>query len=246
MISEPNYNKLTKDDFIKILEDSEITFSEDIFVLKIIYSFDKHRCSAKDIAIFLGKKSHAPYNIQFARMVKRISQKFDININVRKNQKYKYYSVLFDGEQVNNKFEWTIKPELVAAMEELDLIERPQSDSRLPEELLQQGESSYPEGMKKIILVNKYERNPDARKKCLSYYGTVCSVCHFDFEKVYGKLGKGYIHVHHLTPLSCIGKEYNLDPIRDLRPICPNCHAMIHRGDIVLGIEELRENMQNN
>ncbi len=36
-------------------------------------------------------------------------------------------------------------------------------------------------------------------------------------------MGEGFIHVHHLKPLSEVGYEYRVDPIRDLRPVCPNC-----------------------
>ena len=50
-----------------------------------------------------------------------------------------------------------------------------------------------------------------------------------DFENMYGELGKGFIHVHHIVPISMIGKEYKIDPIKDLVPVCPNCHAMLHR-----------------
>lgn len=85
------------------------------------------------------------------------------------------------------------------------------------------------EGHKKAVYVNRYERNPVARKKCIEHYGCYCQVCDFDFEKVYGNLGEGFIHVHHKTPLSEIGDEYEVDPIRDLIPVCPNCHAMLHR-----------------
>jgi hypothetical protein len=88
----------------------------------------------------------------------------------------------------------------------------------------------YYEGVKKTITVNAYERNPEARLKCLEYYGTNCEICGFNFEDTYGEIGKGYIHVHHVIPLSEIAKEYKIDPIRDLRPVCPNCHAMLHKG----------------
>ena len=71
----------------------------------------------------------------------------------------------------------------------------------------------------------------------------MCSVCGTDFHKMYGELGKGFIHVHHIVPISMIGKEYKLDPIKDLVPVCPNCHAMLHRGEDgkVLTIEELKK-----
>lgn len=101
-------------------------------------------------------------------------------------------------------------------------------------------DSTYLEGAVSQIVVNAYERNAAARRKCIEHYGARCCVCDFEFEEVYGELGEGFIHVHHLTPLSEIGEEYELDPIRDLRPICPNCHAMIHRPEEMLTIKKLR------
>lgn len=96
------------------------------------------------------------------------------------------------------------------------------------------------EGAKKQITVNAYERSADARRKCLDKWGYNCSVCSFRFEAAYGPLGKGYMHVHHLRPLSSIGAEYFIDPIADLRPVCPNCHAMLHRKSPPISIEELQ------
>lgn len=84
------------------------------------------------------------------------------------------------------------------------------------------------EGAVHAVLVNKYERSSIARQKCIQYYGCKCFVCGFEFEKVYGELGKNFIHVHHLIPLSEIGKEYIVDYKNDLIPVCPNCHAMLH------------------
>ncbi len=96
------------------------------------------------------------------------------------------------------------------------------------------------EGIKKAVIVNSYERNPIARTKCIEHYGAQCVVCNFDFEKVYGEIGKGFIHVHHLTQLSDIRRGYEVDPINDLRPVCPNCHAMLHKKHPPLTIEELK------
>lgn len=98
------------------------------------------------------------------------------------------------------------------------------------------------EGMKKKITVNKYERSPLARQKCIEKYGAICNICSFDFEKVYGELGKNFIHVHHITPLSTIKDSYKVDLEKDLIPVCPNCHAMLHRtsnGDNI-SIERLK------
>lgn len=99
----------------------------------------------------------------------------------------------------------------------------------------------YPEGLSKTISVNVYERNVKARKECLKEHGYKCIVCDFDFEKTYGAIGKSYIHVHHIVPLSEIKQEYDIDPKRDLVPVCPNCHSMLHRSKEVLSIEKLKE-----
>lgn len=99
---------------------------------------------------------------------------------------------------------------------------------------------TYREGSVEQITVDRYERNPEARRKCVEHWGTTCVVCTFDFGAKYGSLGEGFIHVHHLRPLSQIKEEYEVDPISDLRPVCPNCHAMLHRGNGVLTIEELK------
>ena len=97
------------------------------------------------------------------------------------------------------------------------------------------------EGAKKKITVNAYARCRKARRLCIEKHGLNCAVCDFHFELYYGKLGTGFIHVHHLKPIAEIGEEYQLDPIADLRPVCANCHAMLHRNrEICMSIEELR------
>ena len=101
------------------------------------------------------------------------------------------------------------------------------------------------EGHKKKIFVNAYERNPVARGRCIEHYGAKCIVCAFDFEKNYGVIGKGFIHVHHLISVAALGAEYEVNPIEDLRPVCPNCHAMLHKKVPSLTIEELSEIAHN-
>ena len=109
----------------------------------------------------------------------------------------------------------------------------------IPEEITTQ--KPLKEGAAQQITVIAYERNPEARRRCIAHYGHDCAVCSFNFAEIYGELGEGYIHVHHLRELSSIGDEYEIDPIADLRPVCPNCHAMLHRRNPALSIEQLRE-----
>lgn len=101
------------------------------------------------------------------------------------------------------------------------------SAATIPEEIT----NELHEGAGTVINVNKYERNPLARKKCIEHFGCTCYICNMNFEEEYGEIGAGFIHVHHLTPLSAIKDSYVVNPIKDLIPVCPNCHAMIHRID---------------
>jgi hypothetical protein len=111
----------------------------------------------------------------------------------------------------------------------------------LPEEIKVKTDKKFYEGAVKQITVNAYERDPEARKKCLDVHGVNCSICGFNFEKKYGEAGKGFIHVHHLKPLSEIAEKYELNPAEDLRPVCPNCHAMLHKRKPPYSIEELKQ-----
>lgn len=99
--------------------------------------------------------------------------------------------------------------------------------------------SLYTEGHVFVNHCTGYERNRKARQKCLEHYGYKCVVCGFDFEKEYGEIGHEFIEVHHIVPVSSIGNEYVVDPVKDLRPLCSNCHSMIHRSSKVLTIDEL-------
>jgi 5-methylcytosine-specific restriction protein A len=99
----------------------------------------------------------------------------------------------------------------------------------------------YPEGAVKKVTVNAYERNPKARKACIEHYGTACIVCGIDFQVTYGTIGQGFIHVHHLYPIALRDEEYEVDPINDMQPVCPNCHAMLHRSDPPFTIDDLRD-----
>jgi hypothetical protein len=112
-------------------------------------------------------------------------------------------------------------------------------EETFPEEVIDA--QTYYEGATKHITVNVYERSAKARKACIAHYGLDCFVCGFNFKSVYGAAGDGFIHVHHLKPLSEVGEEYRLDPIKDLRPVCPNCHAMVHRRTPAYTIKEMKQ-----
>lgn len=90
------------------------------------------------------------------------------------------------------------------------------------------------EGIRSQALVNRYERDPRARRECIESHGLVCHVCGFNFEAKYGSIGSGFVFVHHRVPVAVRARdgEYDLDPVRDLVPLCGNCHAIVHRRGV--------------
>lgn len=145
-----------------------------------------------------------------------------------KDNNYKIITPLPSSNWFNSTNEFVVKSKIISQNIELTI----------PEEILTP--DLYFEGASRKISINYYERNSEARNKCIEHYGFNCFICGFNFESHYGVLGKNFIHVHHLKPLSEINSTYRLDPISDLRPVCPNCHSIIHKKSPPYTIEEIK------
>jgi len=144
---------------------------------------------------------------------------------------------------------WEMTKNLKKALEDLGLTDSKNQDNeisdRLPTETLSFEESKFlKEGKVLQVYVDKYERNQKARLKCIDHYGDKCFVCGFDFGQVYGDIAKGFIHVHHKRQLSEIKKEYKVDPIADLIPVCANCHSVIHLTKPPMTINEIKKKVR--
>ena len=110
----------------------------------------------------------------------------------------------------------------------------------------EQGLESYEEGAAKKRYVTYYERDKRNRTLAIAIHGDSCLACGFNFGETYGKFGEGYIHVHHVTPVSELTATSIPDPETDLVPLCANCHSIVHRKkDTTLSIEELKLLMQS-
>jgi predicted HNH restriction endonuclease len=104
------------------------------------------------------------------------------------------------------------------------LVAREESDLMDQVELLQQSL----EGRRRLREHLTRERDPALVRQFKSQLSSLlCSVCNFDFEGVYGPIGRGFIEAHHLEP---IGSREDSTPtsVRDFIPVCSNCHRMIH------------------
>jgi hypothetical protein len=84
-------------------------------------------------------------------------------------------------------------------------------------------------------------RDPREKSECITFHGPICAICGFSFAEAYGDIGEGYIEVHHLKPISEDGDLIAriINPIADLRPVCANCHRMLHTKSPPYSIEEM-------
>jgi len=103
------------------------------------------------------------------------------------------------------------------------------------------------EGARRQVLSTTIERKSANRRACLDHHGYRCHVCDLLFEERYGEIGRGFIEVHHTRPLAQMDRPEDVDPIRDLVPLCPNCHAMIHKQKSEpFTVEQLRARLRIN
>jgi 5-methylcytosine-specific restriction enzyme A len=234
--AKPNISeKLSINDWVEILKDKGLTKEFDLSVFQTLYSFTEHKASAGDVAKILNK-THSPINLEIGRYAKRIATKYDIDITARSNEEFKYWDLYFNGWDEGTKFIWQLRPEIVKALEIAGLT----GVETYPDELAPASIETLYEGSKRTVIVNSYERNSKARRLCIDHWKAACAVCEFDFEKMYGEIGKGFIHVHHLNLISQVGETYQVDPIKDLIPVCPNCHSMLHRKEPPYEIDQLK------
>ncbi|MEQ1648724.1 MAG: HNH endonuclease [Hyphomicrobiaceae bacterium] len=99
----------------------------------------------------------------------------------------------------------------------------------------------YPEGRKYEVRLSVHERDPKARLTCIEHHkpAYACQVCEMNFADKYGAdIGAEFIHVHHKKPLPMGVRD--TDPRNDLIPVCPNCHAMLHKEDPPMCPEDLK------
>jgi 5-methylcytosine-specific restriction protein A len=89
---------------------------------------------------------------------------------------------------------------------------------------------SMPQDSLRTVGINRYEYDPDAVRQCVAFHGTSCAACGLSMEQIYGPAGAAFVQVHHIVPPASLSPGYVLDPVADLVPLCPNCHAMAHRG----------------
>ena len=226
-------------DYKRALQAEGILKERSLELLSALYDAPNCEATATDLANALGYEDFPPVNALIGKLGKRIAH----FLNIENPAGRGWWQVVAEGEDRDNGFTWWLRDNLFDALADLNLLQETETTT-FPETL--SPNQQYSEGSKKTVTVNSYERNSVARKACIAHYGAKCSVCGIDFSKTYGKIGEGFIHVHHLVELATIKEEYKVHPVRDLRPVCPNCHAMLHQKKPAYKIEELIDILREN
>jgi predicted HNH restriction endonuclease len=194
--------------------------------------------SAGQIARLLGLAHHAGVNSAIVSLAKALTKAAGVEPPKRSNGSSRWWHVVAEGRYSGDgrRFLWRLRPALVGAS-----LKAGFGTSIGFADAQEEHGNLFVEGALKTIQVNAYERNPVARRRCIEHYGMACSVCGHRLGAIYGPIAEDVIHVHHLRPLSeCGGTDYEIDPIAELRPVCPNCHVVLHLRRPPYSIEDLR------
>ncbi len=218
-------------------------------ILEHLYYFPDSSATAQALAKALNYSSFSAVNIQIGKIGKVISLATSImppHYKGKKGEQPAYF--LLVGEYYKDTG-WEMWEELRIALENLMIVSlNEESESEILPNEIQKSEQKklYNEGKITQVYVDRFERNNKSRTLCLNHYGAKCFVCDFHFGSTYGEVANGFIHVHHLNQLADIREEYNVNPIKDLRPLCANCHSVIHMRRPAFTIEELKSMLEKN
>lgn len=201
-----------------------------VLMLRLHYHAKDRTTTAHELALATGYTHRSVANSLYGRLGRKLGELLNFNPN---NERV---GTIVTFSKPDGYWLWTMRPEFAAAIQKIGWVES--SHVLLPEEV--GATTEFREGATLRVTVNVYERNAEARRACIAKYGTDCCICGFNFGATFGDIGDGFIHVHHLKPLSEIEGEYTVDPIVDLRPVCPNCHAMLHRRVPSYSISEIQ------
>jgi len=223
---------LTPDDYVGALRRIGPTESQ-LEMLRVHLAAPDQTITARHLALALGFANWNAANLHYGKFAGKLCN--ELNISPKTN-----LSVLVEFFKApGSEYELRLRPSAIEALRKLEIGGHNtwsfQEELGLDEQLV--------EGASFTVQVSAFERNPVARQKCIAHYGTSCSVCGFNFGATYGSSAENYIHVHHLKPLASIGGEYVIDPIKDLRPVWANCHAVIHlrQAQPPYSIEEVKD-----
>jgi 5-methylcytosine-specific restriction enzyme A len=230
----------TVEEYVRGLEKLRPRISvNQVEMLFLHYSAPFRTITALQMSQALGWSGRAAANVHYGKLGKTLANAIGQPIKPWHNGGQYPLRVLaeFHG---GGDVDWEMWPDLAQALEITGIVKSQKTFGLADELTLDEINYGFLEGRTYAVLVNLYERSSSARDACIQHHGTNCKVCDLDFSSVYGDSMEGFIHVHHLKPLSEIGEKYKVNPIEDLIPVCPNCHAVIHSRRPAYSPDEVR------
>ena len=225
----------TSADYVGALRRVEPTENQ-LEMLRVHLAAPDHTLTVRHLARAVGFAKWNAANLHYGKFAGKLCNELNVASTTNLSVLVEFF------KESGSEYELCLRPPVIEALRELGI--GGQGTWSFQEEL---GiEKPLVEGASFTVQVSAFERNPVARQKCVAHYGTSCSVCGFNFGVTYSGSAIGYIHVHHLKPLASIGEEYVIDPIKDLRPVCANCHAVIHLRQPPYSIEEVKVMLNGN
>lgn len=196
--------------------------------------------TATELANRAGYKNKATANAQYGKLGRLVGAA----LNAQNDFQLPVANLVEFGRNERQEITWILRKPLAEAVRRMRLSVDTSSEVYFPEEV--SVEQNFIEGAVRRVTVNAYERNPRARAACISKFGYRCAVCDLLMVDVYGEVALNFIHIHHLKALAEVGCEYEVSPEEDLRPVCPNCHAILHTRNPPLSIMDLRGHIETN
>ena len=159
---------ITKEQWMVLLKNKDIITEEDLRLLKALYDCPGCEARSPQLAQVLNMPHHAPINNQAFRLGQKIVEKLNIQAPKQKyGEGVNWWNVPFWGTGAKEGFYWILRPELQEAMREIDEEEALLLEITIPEEIDFDSHENLYEGAKKQVYVNSYERNRDARDRCV-------------------------------------------------------------------------------
>jgi 5-methylcytosine-specific restriction enzyme A len=225
-MKEPEYKT---DDYIRAF--NKITVApHHMRMLQAHYHQTNHDITATQMSKALGYPTYAVANLHYGKLGRLVAEQLEWSPLPEQT-----IFVLVTFNKPEREWHWIMRPQVAEALERIGWVET--DYSQMPEEV--ETTTPFYEGAVRKIAVNAFERSSAAREKCILHYGCRCAACGLVLAEKYGEVAQGLIHIHHLRQLSDINAEYCVNPIEDLCPVCPTCHAVIHSRKPAYTIEEV-------
>lgn len=196
---------------------------------------------ANIIAAVLNYKGFGAVNLHVGAIGKYFSDFSGVESDREYEYKNKIRPAYFHFMHDHYKDGWDLVPRLRKAIENLKwpgAIEDEEFEI-IPGEEQYVTRQMITEGRMVRVLVNRYERDRTIIAKATKIHGRTCAGCKMDFKSVYGSDIPEIIHFHHIRPLAVLKNETTKDVVKDIVPLCPNCHAVVHSTNELISIKSL-------